>query len=151
MMVLNMYDNEDRSFFLKKNDNNRKINYERIGVILRDTDAEIVIEPEADISANLETVGVNDPLLFKKRSSRLGDRVGEKEVVGAISFVLIVVVYGKRGEWPERNSSISEADWVRGRRSTVDSSKKVPFPVKKQNLKEKMSMSWKKRSETCTC
>ena len=140
-----------RFFFRKIYDNNRTFNYERIGVILRDKDAEIVIEPEADISANLDIVGVNDPLLFKKRSSRLGDLVGEV-VVEAISCVFIVVVYGNRGEWPERNSSISEADWVRGRRSTVDSSKKVPFPVKKQNLEGKDEYELgKKRSETCTC
>jgi len=84
-----------------------------MGVILRDTDVAIVIEPEADISANLDTVGVNDPLLFNTRSSRLEDLVGDmEEVVGVtrISFVLNVVVHGRRGEIPERSSSISETD-----------------------------------------
>lgn len=48
--------------------------------------------------------------------------------------VLNVVVKGRRGEMPERSSSISETDWVRGKKSTVVSSKKDPCPVKKQNL-----------------
>ena len=52
-------------------------------------------------------MGVNDPLLFNLRSSRLEDLVGEAEgVVG----VLNVVVKGRRGEMPERSSSISETD-----------------------------------------
>ena len=51
------------------------------------------------MSANLDTVGVNDPLLFNLRSSRLEDLVGEtkdetEEVVGVLS----VVVKGRRGE-----------------------------------------------------
>ena len=90
------------------------------------------------MSANLDTVGVNDPLLFNLRSSRLEDLVGEtkdetEEVVGVLS----VVVKGRRGEIPERSSSISETDWVRGMRSTVESSKKVLCPVKKQNLQRR--------------
>ena len=48
--------------------------------------------------------------------------------------MLNVVVKGRRGEIPERSSSISETDWVRGKRSTLVSSKKDPCPVKKQNL-----------------
>ena len=108
--------------------------HERIGVVFRlwaGTDAEV------DVNANLDIVGVNDPLLFIVRSSRLEDLVGETEVeiVGLKSFELNVG-NGRRGERPERNSSISEADWVRGRKSTEDSSRKVPCPVKKQNLKE---------------
>lgn len=100
---------------------------------------------EADISASLDTVGVNDPLLFNTRSSRLEDLVGEMEenaeilpVESVISFGLnaSVGVSGRRGEVPERNSSISEAEWARGSRLTADSSRKVPCPVKKQNLKE---------------
>ena len=86
-----------------------------MGIILRDMDAAIVIEPEADISANLDTVGVNDPLLFNTRSSRLEDLVGDMEEVERvgvtrISVVLNVVVHGRRGEIPERSSSISETD-----------------------------------------
>lgn len=124
--------------FRKKNGKRKKREEKnQIGVLklLRETDAEI-----ADMSANLDIVGVNDPLLFNTRSSRLEDLVGEAEEVemvdGAISFVLNVVAHGRRGEMPERSSSISETDCVRGgRRSTVDSSKKAPCPVKKQNLK----------------
>lgn len=90
--------------------------YETMGAKLRETDAEIVIEPDADISASLDTVGVNEPLLFNTRSSRLEDLVGDMEeaemVVGVtrISFVLNVVLHGRRGEVPERSSSISETD-----------------------------------------
>ena len=71
-----------------------------------------------------------------------------------MSLVLNAVVNGRRGEIPERNSSISETDWVHGRRS-VDSSKKVPCPVKKQNLKGKCermnTMGKKNQRETRTC
>ena len=93
--------------------------HERIGVVFRlwaGTDAEIA---EVDVNANLDIVGVNDPLLFIVRSSRLEDLVGETEVeiVGLKSFELNVG-NGRRGERPERNSSISEADWV-DRKSVV--------------------------------
>jgi hypothetical protein len=110
-----------------------------------ETDVDIVIaaEAEADMSANLDTVGVNEPLLFNLRSSRLEDLVGEmgeEKVVGVPN----VVVKGRRGEMPERSSSISETDWVRGKGSTEVSLKKFPCPVKKQNLQgrkgENMSM-----------
>jgi len=76
-------------------------------------------------------------LLFIVRSSRLEDIVGETEVeiIELKSFELNVG-NGRRRERPGRNSSISEADWVRGRKLTGDSSIKVPCPVKKQNLKE---------------
>ena len=104
-----------------------------------ETDADIVIaaEAEADISANLDTVGVNEPLLFNLRSSRLEDLVGEIEMgeVEKVVGVPNVVVKGRRGEMPERSSSISETDWVRGKGSTVVSPKKFPCPVKKQNLR----------------
>jgi hypothetical protein len=56
-------------------------------------------------------------------------------VLESIPFGLKPGDVGRRGEMPERNSSISEAEWARGRRSRVDSSRKVPCPVKKQNLK----------------
>lgn len=124
-----------------------------------ETDADIVIaaEAEADISANLDTVGVNDPLLFNLRSSRLEDLVGEMGEVEKVVGLLNVVVKGRRGEMPERSSSISETDWVRGKGSTVVSLKKFPCPVKKQNLQErskKLNMSWKKKrknTKTRTC
>ena len=124
-----------------------------------ETDADIVIaaEAEADISANLETVGVNEPLLFNLRSSRLEDLVGEMGEVEKVDGLFNVVVKGRRGEMPERSSSISETDCVRGNGSTVVSPKKFPCPVKKQNLQgrsEKLSMSWKKKKEdtkTRTC
>ena len=51
----------------------------------------IAIEVEADMSANIDRLGVNDPLLFNARLSRLEDLVGETEVeivVGVISFGL---------------------------------------------------------------
>jgi hypothetical protein len=105
------------------------------------------------MSANLDTVGVNDPLLFNLRSSRLEDLVGEvkdeTEEVETVVGVLNVVVKGRRGEMLKRSSSISETDWVRGMWSTVESSKKVLCPVKKQNLQgrsKKLSMTWKKKS-----
>ena len=77
-----------------------------------ETDADIVIaaEAEADISANLDTVGVNEPLLFNLRSSRLVDLVGEMGEVEKVDGLFNVVVKGRRGEMLERSSSISETD-----------------------------------------
>ena len=102
-----------------------------------ETDADTVnaAEAEADISANLDTVGVNDPLLFNLRSSRLVDLVGEMgEVVEKVVGLLNDVVKGRRGDRLESSSSISDTDWVRGKGSAVVSLKKFPCPVKKQNL-----------------
>jgi hypothetical protein len=101
-----------------------------------ETGADIVnaAEVEADISASLDTVGVNEPLLFNLRSSRLEDLVGEMGEVEKGVGLLNVFVKGRRGEMPERSSSISDTDWVRGKGSTVVSPKKFPCPVKKQNL-----------------
>jgi hypothetical protein len=64
----------------------------------------------------LGDVGVAVPLII---SSRLGDRVGGVDMT----------YDERRGEVPVRNSSISEADWVRGKVGDAPSD-----PVKKQNL-----------------
>jgi hypothetical protein len=94
------------------------------------------------MSANLDIVGVNEPLLFNLRSSRLEDLVGEMGEVEKVVGVPNVVVKGRRGEMPERSSSISETDWVRGKESTAVSPKKFPCPVKKQNLQRRKSKKY---------
>lgn len=72
-------------------------------------------------------VGVNEPLLDDVRSSRLLDLGGDDVGVRACTLDA-----GDRRD--TKISSISDAEWVRGKISAGIWSMEDPGPVKKQNL-----------------
>ena len=96
-------------------------------------------------------MGVSDPLRISFKSSRLLERVGEKERYGGVEDPRLMEEWKppRRGEMPEgmdRSSSISDAECERGRSSMTPPpptktegegerwSRVKPGPVKKQNL-----------------
>jgi len=96
-----------------------------------------------DANDKRDTVGVNDPLRFSIKSSKLLERAEER--VDAEGPSPREEQPSMRGEMPEgmdRSSWMSEAEWVRGRPSMTPlpegegecCSSVEPGPVKKQNL-----------------
>jgi hypothetical protein len=90
-------------------------------------------------------VGVNDPLRFSIKSSRLLERVGEREredVEGPSPSEEQPSIHGEMPEGMDNSSWMSEAECVRGRPSMMPAaegegeccSSIEPGPVKKQNL-----------------
>jgi hypothetical protein len=97
-------------------------------------------------SPSLEIVGVSEPLRFSAISSMLDERDGDDDdddelhsrscwcpCPSAAAAAACAAWRCGEKEWPDRNSSMSDAECVRGS-SDASGSSAEPGPVKKQNL-----------------